>query len=440
MSARYCYYTYMATAYEHHLSTSIPPGHSGLATLVPSDYHHSSPFGQLSPSSSLLSSLHEAWRYLARPIPASWYEVSHPRDRVIGHGYTQLPDHSDHRIREPEPANYGDSETLRAGWILDRLFGPHHWCTAWVKTLCAADPAFFRHLSEQTASYVHFIALIQLAHMNAGTCSYKSAQSVARMLRCNTRNALLRQYFPQQSPARLLKVLDKLGQRPLTRNDYRRLIKVISNPSAQQFLSHARRIKPYHLKWLETFPHDLLHWQLLNSVKKASEYRQLHYICLAVKALEREDDWAQQRTSLRRLKTFSQLQHWFRRHLLSVSFPEPPWEGTEEIQPIRTMRDLQRAGRRFHNCIFEYGHAVLAHQRYFYITERGPVVIALLRDPLIGWYVEEINGIGNQSPAREVQDWLWQSLTEAGLRVHPLGDEAPCMDAAWEAPCDELYF
>lgn len=353
----------------------------------------------------------------ASPLSAhAWVYTPVPSCRT-----TIWPSLAESHVAEPEVEFNRPSAQYRQDWVLRKLFGEHHWCMRWVSELCQADPAFFEHLTEQTAAYPHYLAIVRLILLGRPSEQDLPNFEQARQLRTHSRKAVL-QMLQIPAPSSLLKLLPKLGPSPLSKNDYRHLLIAIKSPTAIQFLRHRPRIKPYHLKWLQEFPGDLLPWQLLNSIKKTDDYRRLQYIGMAIHSLKSQGLLGDRSLELRQLRTLDHLSHWLDSRVLSLHFPPPPWDGNEFITPIRTVKDLWAVGRQFRNCIYEYRRAALEGRRYFYLSVRGPAVVSILHDPLVGWVLDEAKGQKNRALASSTSDWLVQQFSAAGIVPLPTSE------------------
>ena len=118
-------------------------------------------------------------------------------------------------------------------------------------------------------------------------------------------------------------------------------------------------------------------------------------------------------------------------------FPSPPWAGNSWIKPISSASDLHKYANDFHNCLDDYKRTVLLGNRYFYVSKHGPAIISLVRDPLLGWLIEEINGQNNKKPRKIVIENILCAFTDAGFQYHPLGDDACQYDLLWHADYEE---
>lgn len=395
----------MATAYEYLAATDYQLQRCFLTCPNPST------------SPATLSAAAGPGQFAVNPVSAhAWVYTPAPSCRT-----TIWPSLAKLQISEPEIESTRPDAKYRQDWVLRKLFGEHHWCLKWVSELCKADPAFFEHLTEQTAAYPHYLAIVRLFLLGRPPEQDLPNSEQAQQLRTRSRKAVL-DMLQIPLPSSLLKLLPKLGPNPLSKNDYRHLLTAIKSPTAIQFLRHRARIRSYHLKWLQDFPGDLLPWQLLNSVKKTEDYRRLQYIGLAIRGLRAHEVLGEHHLDLRQLRTLDQLSLWFDRKLLAIRFPAPPWNGTESISPVRTVKELYEVGLQFRNCIYEYKRAVLEGRRYFYVSTRGPAVVSIRHDLFIGWGLDEATGMQNKALPKAATKWIIQQFLAAGIVPLPTSE------------------
>jgi len=294
-----------------------------------------------------------------------------------------------------------------------------------------------RHLAEQTPHYVHLLALVRLGILSQPERSDLPLIEQAGLIQSKTRKVLLATFQPSAPPL-LLNVLPKLGETPLTKASYRRLLRLVHDPAAREFLAHKRKITHWELKFLEDFPRDILHWRLLCSFENGHEYQQLKYMGLVIGREFYPELSQEQRIALKRIKTLSELKNWFKRRLLNITFPEPPWQGNDHLRPIRTMRELQLVARQFRNCILGHACSVIMGRMYFYLSERGPAVISLGCDPFLGWGLQQIKGVANDRPPAEVIEQITKDLTSENLDAHSLRQTSRFCSGTLESLFDEL--
>ncbi len=253
-------------------------------------------------------------------------------------------------------------------WLLQQLYGHDLWCARWLNALSRADRRFLSHLGEQTECYIHYLCLVRLAWKELGTQLSVAEQS--RLLQRRSQKSMLNSLY-QPYPDDLLKTISKLGHIPLSKNYYRLLVELQRNEKTRTYLAHATRVRSYHLRWLNEFPFDLLDISVLRSIKKASQYRMLLSIVTVLRVVERDQNQLAILDAVKRLKTLSQIEHWFQRFVQTLTFPSPPWPGNDYIKPISSAKALKSIANKFNNCIYEYVRSVLLGYKYFYVCERG---------------------------------------------------------------------
>jgi len=102
------------------------------------------------------------------------------------------------------------------------------------------------------------------------------------------------------------------------------------------------------------------------------------------------------------------------------SLPPPPFPGIPgEIEPLRSVGDLDREGRELRNCVRGYrDRAMSGHYAIYRVLRPGRATLSMVRHRK-GWQVSELKGPGNAEvgpeTARAVEDWLsrWAAAGEA---------------------------
>jgi hypothetical protein len=96
----------------------------------------------------------------------------------------------------------------------------------------------------------------------------------------------------------------------------------------------------------------------------------------------------------------------------AVPFPAPPVPGTDEIQPIPDVRELEAEGRTMRHCILSYAERVRAGRHYVYRVLSPDRATLTLERPAGAevWRLGEVNGPANapvSEPTRTaIQSWL----------------------------------
>lgn len=302
-------------------------------------------------------------------------------------------------------------------WAIKRLFGELHWCTCWVIELCNEDPQLLTHITEQTADYVHVICLVRLAIIKQPIEDEESAYFYARILQENKKKILLKHFY-KPYPCGLLSIIKKLGAKPLSKTDYKRLINLLHDKNASKFLCHAKRIYPYNLHWLEMMPKEFRNFKIINSIKTTDDYKSFKYIAKVIQIMSKDHSHINIMNSLKNIKNAKQLRHWFDRLLLKTIYPPPPWEGNHWIIPVTTAKALHDLRMKFNNCIFDYSGEIILGNKYIYVSERDPSLISINRDPIIGWHIEQMKGISNKETPSRTRCRILEEFAKIGIEQY----------------------
>jgi hypothetical protein len=93
------------------------------------------------------------------------------------------------------------------------------------------------------------------------------------------------------------------------------------------------------------------------------------------------------------------------------SLPPPPFPGVPgEIEPLRSVGDLDREGRVVRNCVRSYGRRAMAgHCAIYRVLRPERATLSIVRGHK-GWRVGELKGRGNADvepeTVRAIEDWL----------------------------------
>lgn len=92
----------------------------------------------------------------------------------------------------------------------------------------------------------------------------------------------------------------------------------------------------------------------------------------------------------------------------STSFPAPPFNGNQEIHPIKTLEDLREEGRLMHHCVASYVGAIQAGRCYIYrilSPERATVELGFRGDSPV---IRQVKLAYNRAPSQETLDAIYQ--------------------------------
>jgi len=286
-----------------------------------------------------------------------------------------------------------------AHWdMVNDSFGEQHWAGWWVVDLCDADPLFLTHLAEQPRGYAHYLCLIRMALLERGGDA--NARDDARMLRAGNKRKLLKELFPT-CPAALVNLLHKLPKKPMPIEAYQKLICAMEDEKIRKSLFHAERIKEagiFMLDEMAALP-ERFRSVAMCCIKNADDFDDLnwdfHWVMVAIEKLGLKI------TEQELGKVFSRkggTTAWLEKKISKLPFPDPPWEGDDEIRPIRSLNKLKIAAKMLENCMTSshlrrhYASRVVTRHSYFYVCDHIPAMVEVRHDDFWGWSVHEIAG------------------------------------------------
>lgn len=97
-----------------------------------------------------------------------------------------------------------------------------------------------------------------------------------------------------------------------------------------------------------------------------------------------------------------------------AALPEPPWEGTARLVPLRTAAAMIDAGRRFENCLASRIDYVRGGRGFYYEWLDDPgMIVELEIDLPYGWQLDDVRLANNRKPTREALAALAAELSGA---------------------------
>lgn len=121
--------------------------------------------------------------------------------------------------------------------------------------------------------------------------------------------------------------------------------------------------------------------------------------------------------TVHRLPTlFAEPDPWLEERVRNAPLFELPWEGNDELRPIRTTKVLRDASDLFKNGMWDRLDWFVDGQEACYLwTGVVKAAVTLRTDPLYGWSVREIVGPGNAPLPPAVERRIVERLGEAGF-------------------------
>ena len=211
-------------------------------------------------------------------------------------------------------------------------------------------------------------------------------------------------------------MLGKLGAAPMTGQNYRRLVDLLGDPAARKVLTHARRIGPAMLDGLAHLPPALRMTRLAVIVGNPENRERFDYALAAIRRKRPDLDDMALRQSLNAVKDVYDIGSWVDHLLTRLPFAAPPWRGDSRLRPIRDRRQLKDVATRFRNCLADQVLDAVLGRKHFYVWEdEEPCVAAIRHDALIGWRMDEIDGVENKKPTPETRACILARFARAGI-------------------------
>ncbi len=116
-------------------------------------------------------------------------------------------------------------------------------------------------------------------------------------------------------------------------------------------------------------------------------------------------------------KLFAEPDPWLEERIRNAPLFELPWEGNDELRPIRTTKVLRDASDLFKNGMWDRLDWFVDGQEACYLwTGVVKAAVTLRTDPLYGWSVREVSGVGGALLPPAVEDKILGQLAAAGFR------------------------
>lgn len=95
---------------------------------------------------------------------------------------------------------------------------------------------------------------------------------------------------------------------------------------------------------------------------------------------------------------------------LHGAYPQPPLEGTEQIQPLTSWNDLLEEGQKLHHCVGSYHRLVASGKLFIYRVVGDERLTLSIGSTPHGWRLDELRGYCNALASHEsnelVEEWL----------------------------------
>jgi len=165
----------------------------------------------------------------------------------------------------------------------------------------------------------------------------------------------------------------------------------------------------------------------ISQLKPERAYWALTYMLGGVLKMNR---WAKRDPKSLAITSVTQLQTTYRRLHEEIGqqemptekeFPEPPFEGTENIIPLRNRTMVTEEGREMKNCVADYSGRVQGGEVFLYRVLHPGRATAMVRKNMRGrsWYLAEISGPKNDPVGDDIVHAILMWLTAQNNVVLP---------------------
>jgi hypothetical protein len=219
----------------------------------------------------------------------------------------------------------------------------------------------------------------------------------------------------------------------LTRAQYDNLVRILQDPRLRGLLNASPKIRSRDFAVLRAFDAPFIASASLRAVADIGGPT-FNYVLAAIRRHRPDVNDAGLIALCKGLRNGKRLAPWLHSILQHSPLPQPPWNGTSAIAPLRTVSEIQKAGKELHNCLAEperWLPALLGQCCYYRVSEPlGPAVVAVVGDSLIGaWRIDSCAGEHNRPLRASTKRQIFDAFAAAG--IHFYGDDPRQRTLRW---------
>ncbi|WP_198246346.1 HIRAN domain-containing protein [methane-oxidizing endosymbiont of Gigantopelta aegis] len=269
----------------------------------------------------------------------------------------------------------------------------------------------------QHVGLAYVCAVWQLARMEQ--LPYVMRLMVYQRMMSESRRSILESLFELPVSKSLLKSLYKLPPEDITCDSLWHLYDLFEQPAQAKAIALCPELSPAALGELAKVPGWMVSPGLFQVLATVLNNEQLLVSIIPPAILNAPSDIRSSiQTSFSSIKTVLQLEnriyHWADKLYDNVVFPEPPFEATGELTPLRDGLALRREGRKMHNCVAGYTQQIVEGRCYFYHWHgEHPATVQLNQDREGHWLLQEYLGYANHTLPETEKVRIVNALAEA---------------------------
>jgi hypothetical protein len=311
---------------------------------------------------------------------------------------------------------------VRAGWALDAA-----------ARLDEARPGFLRHLigtkpRERQAVFTAFdhgalqdpIGFVEAATGRTPEPGDALAEAADLLLELSPKAVI--EASVGLVPDGLLGALDRAGENPLARGDYRKLMDLLagSGPDSRArrlALRYCRDIASPRLAVIERLHPSLLHVNLMPKVRCADHADFANTIVATVLEYSSTATPASIAQAVSDTKGRFTLSSFLTELLMKNvdRLPAPPFETPAVLRPLRTPEDFRETGARFRNCLATkaFSHALIGRAAFYDFQGKAIAVVIRTQD---AWVLGRVHMERNGMPDPEIVGEVRAAFAASGVR------------------------
>jgi hypothetical protein len=296
------------------------------------------------------------------------------------------------------------------------------WAQPVVRRLCELDHRNIRFCLEPDRPTLHYVALCIRGWARSSNRLGGAEWLAARLARQGRRSLLDEIWGCDLGSPRLL---SRCCGGVWRAKGYDQLAAVLSDANRRAAFARLSKIRAREVAILASAPLTLVHH---NAIEVAVRHG-LPMTLYVLAGVRKQAPTLTEREVLARLarvgsaSDFADMVH---EALLDVALPEPPWQGSPTLRPVRTLRELRATAEKFNNCLASAERAlrVLTGDLAIYVidTPTASACAGLRRDQVLhSWRLNEIKGVKNARPPPTLLKSVKVAFAAAGFPYLPKG-------------------
>lgn len=239
-------------------------------------------------------------------------------------------------------------------------------------------------------------------------------QQQADWIRTHDKKTVLHELY-EPVPEGLLSIFYKLGPYALSQHNYKLMLQLLSDKRGHKYLAHKKRISQRDLQLVPVLIEASSNNLSIGKIRNIKDIERIEYYTKVTQIIAPHLPLEQIIQSLMSFRRQEQFAKWIDKKLSKLHFADPPWPGNNWIHPLTTAADLKSAARQFENCCYDYLTKIIFGRCYFYTLDKGPALVLIVRDALLGWELDEVKGTANKTIRSNLKSKILDAFRQAGI-------------------------